>query len=88
LQEPKNLPHKHILRLVTQYQWLEPVILATQEAEIRKITVQSQLRQVVLETLSQKNPSQKRAGRIVGARLPNKHKSLSSNISAAKKKRL
>jgi hypothetical protein len=38
-----------------------PVILATQKAEIRKITVQSQPRQIVLETLSQKNPSQKRA---------------------------
>jgi hypothetical protein len=31
-----------------------PVILATQEAEIRRITVQSQLQQTVCETLSQK----------------------------------
>jgi hypothetical protein len=31
-----------------------PVILASQEAEIRRITVQSQPRQVVLETLSSK----------------------------------
>jgi hypothetical protein len=38
-----------------------PVILATQEAEIRKIPVQSQPRQVVCETLSQKTLSQKRA---------------------------
>jgi hypothetical protein len=36
------------------------VILATQEAEIRKITVRSQPRQIVHETLSQKNSSQKR----------------------------
>jgi hypothetical protein len=39
-----------------------PVILATQEAEIRRITVQNQSRQIVHKTLSQKNPSQKRAG--------------------------
>jgi hypothetical protein len=37
------------------------VILATQEAEIRRIAVQSQPGQRVLETLSRKNPSQKRA---------------------------
>jgi hypothetical protein len=38
--------------------------LATQEAEIRKIMVQSQLRQIVHETLSQENPSYKRAGGV------------------------
>jgi hypothetical protein len=36
-----------------------PVILATQEADIRRITVRSQPRQIVLETLSRKYPSQK-----------------------------
>jgi hypothetical protein len=44
--------------------WLTPVILATQEAEIRRITVRSQPRQIVLETLSQKNPLHKRAGGV------------------------
>jgi hypothetical protein len=34
-----------------------PVILATQEAEIRRITVQSQPRQIVWETPFRKNPS-------------------------------
>jgi hypothetical protein len=33
-------------------QWLTPVILATQEAEIRRIKVQSQTGQIVHETLS------------------------------------
>jgi hypothetical protein len=35
------------------------VILATQEAEIRRIKIGSQLGQIVHETLSQKHPSQK-----------------------------
>jgi hypothetical protein len=47
------------------YQWLTPIILATQEAKIRRVTVQSQLGQIVCETLSQKNSSQKRAGGVV-----------------------
>jgi hypothetical protein len=41
---------------------LTPVILATQEAEIRRITVQRQPKQIVHENLSGKNPSQKQAG--------------------------
>jgi hypothetical protein len=46
--------------LFSQRWWLIPVILATQEAEIR-IVFQSQLGPIVLKTLSQ-TPSQKRAG--------------------------
>jgi hypothetical protein len=45
--------------------WLTPVILAIQKAEIRRIVVQSQPSQTVRETLSQKKPSQKRAGEVV-----------------------
>jgi hypothetical protein len=41
-----------------------PVILATQEAEIRRIAVQSQPGQIVHEILPQKNPSQKRTGGV------------------------
>jgi hypothetical protein len=41
------------------------VILATQEAEIRRIAVQSQPRKIAHETLSGKNPSQKRTGGVV-----------------------
>jgi hypothetical protein len=36
----------------TRHQWLTPVILDTQEAEIRRIMVQSQPGQTVHETLS------------------------------------
>jgi hypothetical protein len=43
---------------------LMPVILATEEAAIRRISVQDQPGQI-RETLSRKNPSQKRAGGVV-----------------------
>jgi hypothetical protein len=38
-------------------QWLTPVILATWEAEFWKITFQSQPKQIVYKTLSQKHPT-------------------------------
>jgi hypothetical protein len=41
-----------------------PIILATQEAEIRKIKFQSQPGQIVHKTLSRKHPTQKRAGGV------------------------
>jgi hypothetical protein len=40
------------------------VILAIQEAEIRRFVVQRQPGQIVLKNLSQKYPTQKRAGRV------------------------
>jgi hypothetical protein len=56
--------------------WLTSVILATREAEIRRILVQSQPGKIVLKTLSQKNPAQKRAGGVaqVIELLPSKRK--------------
>jgi hypothetical protein len=49
---------------IAGHRWLTPVILATQEAEIRRITVQSQLGQIVWETLSQKTLHKNRAGGV------------------------
>jgi hypothetical protein len=40
--------------------WLIPIILATQEAEIKRIVVQSQPGQTVLETLSPNYPTQEK----------------------------
>jgi hypothetical protein len=60
-----------------------PIILATQEAEIRRITVRSQAGQIACEILSRKNPSQKRAGGMpqVIEHLPTKGEALSSDPS-------
>jgi hypothetical protein len=58
-------------------QWLAPVILATEEAKIRRIRVQSQPEQIVFETLPQKNPQQNRAGEVA----------LSPNPSTTKKRK-
>jgi hypothetical protein len=44
------------------HQWLMLVILATQEAEIRRIAVRSQLRQIFHETLSQETLHKNKAG--------------------------
>jgi hypothetical protein len=38
------------------HQWLTPIILAIQEAEIKKTVVQRQPGKIVLKTLSQKRP--------------------------------
>jgi hypothetical protein len=40
------------MQIGTRCQWLTPVILATQEAELRRIMFQSQPRQIACETLS------------------------------------
>jgi hypothetical protein len=50
--------------VLARHRWLIPVILATQETEIRRVTVWSQCRQIVCETLSQKNPSKKMTGGV------------------------
>jgi hypothetical protein len=50
--------------MLDEREWLTPEILATQEAEIRRIHVQSQPGQIVLKILSQKNPTQNRTGGV------------------------
>jgi hypothetical protein len=59
-EKGKKATHKGIKRCW----WFTPVILATQEAEIRRTTVQSQPGQIVPEILAQKNPTQKKAGGV------------------------
>jgi hypothetical protein len=68
---------------------LTPVIPAAQEAEIRRITVQSQPRANSSETLSRKKPSHKRAGGVApGAEcLFGKHEAVISNPNTAKKRK-
>jgi hypothetical protein len=56
---------------ISRHWWLTSVILATQEAEIRRIEVQSQPRQIVCETLSQKKKKKKRRKRICFLKVPN-----------------
>jgi hypothetical protein len=63
-----------------------PIILATLETEMRRITVQSQPGQI---TLIGKNPIQNRTCGVTQAveGLPSKFEALSSNHSTAKKKK-
>jgi hypothetical protein len=76
------------ITLWTRRRWLTPVILATQEAEVRKIPVGSQLQQKVCKTLSQKHLIHKKADRVaqVIESLSSEHETLSSSTSTVKNK--
>jgi hypothetical protein len=72
----------HRVKKLARRQWLTPIILATQEVEIRRITVQSPPRQIVCETLSQKTLHK------IGLVEWLKVKTLSSSPSTTKKKKI
>jgi hypothetical protein len=48
------------MHLITRHRWLTPAILATQEAEIRRLMVQSKHQANSSCDLISKNPSQKK----------------------------
>jgi hypothetical protein len=50
---------------IARHWWLMLVILATQKAEIKRITARSQPRQTVSKTLAQKTLHKNRAGGVV-----------------------
>jgi hypothetical protein len=82
VQGPVLQPQSFKTKTQTSECWLlTPVILAIQEAAIRRITVQSQPEKIFGETLSQNNPIQNRTGEVAQS------VGLSSNPNTAKKKK-
>jgi hypothetical protein len=63
--------------------WLTPVILATQEAEIRRIEFRSQPGQIVHETLSRKKKKSQKVGLVEWFKV----KALNSSPRTARKKK-
>jgi hypothetical protein len=53
--EGPNLSLNHVLQILSGCWWLTLVILATQEAKIKRIAVRSQPGQIIHETLHLKN---------------------------------
>jgi hypothetical protein len=59
---PKKKNVKRVVGIFARRQWLMPVILATQEAEITRIKVRCWRRHIVCKTLFKTNPSQRAGG--------------------------
>jgi hypothetical protein len=65
IQRRKKLERKLLLKKWrARCQWLTPVTLVIQEAEIRRIAVRSQSGQIVHDTLSQNTIHKNRAGGV------------------------
>jgi hypothetical protein len=79
--ELHNVPQCKTIVLARHW-WLTPVILATKEAETRRISIQSQSGQKVHETLSRKTLHKNRVVGVAQGEDP------SSSPSAAKQKNL
>jgi hypothetical protein len=77
----------NILTLPAEHWWLTPVILATPEAEIRRISGQSQAGANTWQDSTSKKPITKRIGGVaqVVECLPSEHEALSSNRCTTKK---
>jgi hypothetical protein len=57
-------------KIIARHWWLTPVILTTQDVEIRRILVRSQPRQTVHEILSQKLLHENRSGGVAQGESP------------------
>jgi hypothetical protein len=66
-EEMEDYLFKQRMSIAVWHQWLTSVNLAIQEAEIRKIEVRSQPRQVVSKIISQKKPITKK-GQCCGSK--------------------
>jgi hypothetical protein len=84
VEQAKPTDRKGSLKTISSAgcQWLTPIILATQEAEIRRIVVQSQPRQTVRETYLEKLFTK------IGLVEWLKVKALSSSTSTTKKNKI
>jgi hypothetical protein len=72
------------VRTFSGCQWLTPVILATQEAEIRRITVGSKPSQIYHGTLSQKTLLKNKTGGVVQAEALSSSSSTEKNVRTLK----
>jgi hypothetical protein len=78
---PGNIFNSLKINNTARHCWLTPVILDTQEAQRRRITIQSQPRLVFSRPYLGNTQHKKRAGRMAQEHLPSKCEALSSNAN-------